>query len=163
MRSIETIIDLSTRIKVARDHRDRLIDKHAQVLKQYSEERREARELVDELESRLQELISETDSEESKPAPELKTGIDTGSNTKTRAWRHRPGMRPLEKEYIYRGVDYMRHAEMLKMGTHDRETKVVWLTASEIESVRESCYEYRLAQGLTTGVPRNRLNGLGGK
>tara|TARA_R100000458_G_C8275761_1_gene250921 strand:+ start:2196 stop:2690 length:495 start_codon:yes stop_codon:yes gene_type:complete len=164
MAAIETIIDLSTQIKSARDHRDRLIDKHAKVLRQYSEERREARELVDELESRLRELLASDDPEESEPAPELTAGQDTGSHTKTRPWRYRHDQYGgLEKEYIYRGAAYLRQAEILKMGTHDRETKVVWLTEDEIESVREACYKYRVARGLTAGVPRSWRNGLGGK
>ena len=113
-----------------------------------------------ELETRRKEAPSPDPGEE----PELKAGPDTGSKLKCRPWRHRHDQHGgLEKEYIYRGTDYIRVAERLGVGSHDKETRVVWLTESEIESVREACYEARLARGLTTGVPRSRLNGLGGE
>lgn len=94
---------------------------------------------------------------------ELGTGPDTGSNIKTREWRVRGpwkiGDEMSPKEFIYRGSDYVRHAGLLDLGTHDTETKVVWLTEDEIVQVREATYATRIANGLKTGIPRNRLNG----
>tara|TARA_R110001583_G_scaffold13263_6_gene57454 strand:- start:3684 stop:4190 length:507 start_codon:yes stop_codon:yes gene_type:complete len=100
----------------------------------------------------------ETDEDE-----EPGTGPDTGSNIKTREWRVRGpwkiGDEMSPKEFIYRGSDYVRHAGLLDLGTHDTETKVVWLTEDEIVQVREATYATRIANGLKTGIPRNRLNG----
>ena len=99
--------------------------------------------------------------------PELRTGPDTGSNIKTREWRERAwspsGWSPSLKEYRYGGADYVRQAKLLGLGTHDKKTRVVWLTAKEIPVVREAAYQARLDKGLTTGVPRSRLNGVGSK
>jgi hypothetical protein len=96
-----------------------------------------------------------------EPVVEPKARKGTGSNIKIRNWRYREDMWK-EKEYIYRGSDYARHAARLGLGTHDKETRVVWLTAEEIPVVREAAYQARLDKGLTTGVPRSRLNGVGG-
>ena len=97
-----------------------------------------------------------------EPVAEPKARKGTGSNIKIRNWRYREDMWK-EKEYIYRGSDYARHAARLGLGTHDKETRVVWLTAEEIPVVREAAYQARLDKGLTTGVPRSRLNGVGSK
>lgn len=99
-----------------------------------------------------------------EPVVELKTGPDTGSNIKTREnrWRH-DEHGGLEKEYRYGGADYVRQAKLLGLGSAKAKTREVWLTEEEIPPVREAVYAARMAKGLKTGIPRNRLNGRGGE
>ena len=96
--------------------------------------------------------------------PELRSGPDTGSNIKTRVWRWRHDQHGgLEKEYRYGGSDYVRQSKLLGLSPVKSEIREVWLTEEEIPTVREAVYTARVASGLKTGVPRNRLNGLGGE
>ena len=136
-------------------------------------------ELEDLFESMMRGFGPHVDIEPMVPASEPKaepetdedeepgTGPDTGSNIKTRAWRVRGpwkvGDEMSPKEFIYRGSDYVRHAALLNLGTHDTETKVVWLTEDEIDQVREATYATRIANGVKTGIPRNRLVLVGGE
>ena len=95
---------------------------------------------------------------------ELKTGPDTGSNIKTRRYRYRDGAIYADrKEYRYGGADYVRQAKLLGLGSTEAKVREVWLTEEEIPTVREAVYAARMAKGLKTGVPRNRLVLVGGK
>ena len=102
-----------------------------------------------------------------EPVVGLKTGPDTGSNIKTREWRERAwspsGWSPSLKEYRYGGADYVRQAKRLGLGSTEAKVREVWLTEEEIPTVREAVYAARMAKGLKTGVPRNRLVLVGGK
>jgi hypothetical protein len=100
---------------------------------------------------------------EVSPEPELKTGPDTGSNIKTRENRWRSQRGCLDKEYRYEGKAYIRHAKLLGLGTTKAKTREVWLTEEEIPTVREAVYAARMAKGLRTGIPRNRLVLVGGE
>ena len=95
---------------------------------------------------------------------ELKTGPDTGSNIKTRRYRYRDGAIYADrKEYRYGGADYVRQAKLLGLGSTEAKVREVWLTEEEIPTVREAVYAARIAKGLRTGIPRNRLVLVGGE
>ncbi len=49
------------------------------------------------------------------------------------------------------------------IGTTKAKTREVWLTEEEIPTVREAVYAARMAKGLRTGIPRNRLVLVGGE
>jgi len=158
--NLDELLDLAAKVEAARAD----VKTQAKTLLHVSEK-------ANRLEAALRALVEgepevEPDLDEEK---ELKAGPDTGSHIKTRAWRYRDlGWHDakegyMDKEFIYRGSDYVRHAALLELGTRDTETKVVWLTEDEIVQVREATYASRIARGLKTGIPRNRLNGLGGK
>ena len=99
-----------------------------------------------------------------EPVVELKTGPDTGSNIKTRRYRYRDGAIYADrKEYRYGGADYVRQAKRLGLGSTEAKVREVWLTEEEIPTVREAVYAARIAKGLRTGIPRNRLVLVGGE
>ena len=99
-----------------------------------------------------------------EPVVELKTGPDTGSNIKTRRYRYRDGAIYADrKEYRYGGADYVRQAKRLGLGSTEAKVREVWLTEEEIPPVREAVYAARIAKGLRTGIPRNRLVLVGGE
>jgi len=95
---------------------------------------------------------------------ELKTGPDTGSNIKTRRYRYRDGAIYADrKEYRYGGADYVRQVKLLGLGSTEAKVREVWLSEEEIPTVREAVYAARIAKGLRTGIPRNRLVLVGGE
>ena len=96
---------------------------------------------------------------------EPRVGTPVGSQTKSRKSRTRNGT--VETEYLYTSNAYRTVAEDLDMGqpafrVGRNSGKAVWLTQSEICTVREANYARRLKKGATSGVPRFRL-AQGGK
>ena len=51
----------------------------------------------------------------------------------------------------------------LGLGSAEAKTREAWLTEEEIPVVREATYAARMAKGLKTGIPRNRLVLVGGE
>jgi len=162
--NLDELLNLAAKIETARA----AVKTQAKTLLHVSEK-------ANRLEAELRALIEGEPEVESEVEPELRTGPDTGSNIKTRPWRnrawHRSGSWVAElKEYRYSGADYIRQAKRLGrgsgplgLGSAEAKTREVWLTEEEIPTVREAVYTARLAKGLKTGVPRNRLVLVGGE
>tara|TARA_R110002110_G_scaffold105718_1_gene265514 strand:+ start:87 stop:545 length:459 start_codon:yes stop_codon:yes gene_type:complete len=149
--NLDELLDLAAKVEAARAD----VKTQAETLLHSSEK-------ANRLEAALRALV-EGEPEIEEPAV-LGTGPDTGSNIKTREWRWRHAQYGgLEKEYRYGGSDYVRQAKLLGLSRTGSEIREVWLTEEEIPTVREAVYTARVASGLKTGVPRNRLNGRGGE
>lgn len=152
--NLDELLNLAAKIETARA----VVKTQAKTLLHVSEK-------ANRLEAELRALIEGEPEGESEVEPELRTGPDTGSNIKTREnrWRSQHGC--LDKEFEYGGADYARQANLLGLGTREKVEKrwKVWLIEEEIPPVREAVYAARMARGLKTGVPRNRLNGRGGE
>jgi hypothetical protein len=58
-----------------------------------------------------------------------------------------------QREHIYRGSEYIRCAAVLGVGTHDTESRVVFLTQEEIPLVRDRVYRDRVRRGNYAGIP----------
>jgi len=154
--NLDELLDLAAKVEAARAD----VKTQAKTLLHVSEK-------ANRLEAALRALVEgepevEPDLDEEK---ELKAGPDTGSHIKTRPWRYRDlGWHDakegyMDKEFEYGGADYARQAKLLGLGTREKVEKrwKVWLTEDEIVQVREATYAARIAKGLKTGIPRNRL------
>ena len=141
--NLDELLDLAAKVEAARAD----VKTQAETLLHSSEK-------ANRLEAALRALV-EGEPEIEEPAV-LGTGPDTGSNIKTREWRWRHAQ-------YGGGSHYVRQAKLLGLSRTGSEIREVWLTEEEIPTVREAVYTARVASGLKTGVPRNRLNGRGGE